>query len=53
MGRKRLPEDEKKVPANISLPRWMLLELDKLGVRSRVVEEILRKYLKKPENGEK
>lgn len=47
-GRPCADYDQKRVHANIRLPRWVNGEIDKLGVRSQVIERILIDYL----NGE-
>lgn len=50
MGRKRKPEDEKKVSITISLPYWMVKKIEKMGARSRIIEHILSKHIKKDDN---
>jgi hypothetical protein len=53
MGRKPVPEAEKKETKGVTLPNWMWIEIEKIGGRSRIIENVLKKYFKKPENDDK
>lgn len=47
MSKKRKPEEDYRVKFSIRLPRWMLQELEKLGTRTKIIENALEEYLKK------
>jgi len=47
MGRKRKTEEEKKISISISLPGWMVNQIDKMGSRSKVIEKILSRDIKR------
>lgn len=46
MPRKRLPEDQRRDPVGIRLPKWMITKIDSLGGRSEVIEKAVHMYLK-------
>lgn len=46
MGRKRLPENEKRENVVIRLPKWMILKIKEKGSITKILEELIRKYLK-------
>jgi|GEM_PF-3954830 len=46
MPRKRLPEDLRRDPVGIRLPKWMITKIDELGGRSEIIEKAVHMYLK-------
>jgi hypothetical protein len=49
MGRRPLPDRERREPVTIRLPKWMLEKLKKKGKISRIIEEMVKKSLKDEE----
>lgn len=47
MGRKPLPEDERKDRITIALPRWMINKLREIDNYNEIIYKILLKYIKR------
>jgi hypothetical protein len=47
MGGKRKPEELKKVPVSIALPKWMVDKLRTIKGYNRLIEELLNEHFKK------
>jgi hypothetical protein len=45
----RLPAEDRKNRIGIRLPQWMIDEILKTGTLQEVIEDILRKHIKKGE----
>lgn len=47
MGRKRLPEDERKEQVNIRLPKWVIDKIKEMGSLQEIIETLIIKTFKK------
>jgi metal-responsive CopG/Arc/MetJ family transcriptional regulator len=47
VGRPRKSYEEKKHTVTVSLPGWLIIELEKYGNRSKLIETLLKEFFGK------
>lgn len=50
MGRKRIPEEEKKIPFTITIRKKYIAKLREYGSPARIIERLVEDYLRKKKN---